>query len=112
MARWTISDGSEVRSGGKGTGSGPVARDLTEDGVAMEHGSAISVIVVPPPGGAVPLDLESDWLVDVWVRAAAVRFSETVESDYKPRAADVPPEVRKLRRERARGPKMPPGTVY
>lgn len=93
-AAWHVSDGTEVRQQGRKLeirGRTDFAKYLR--GLAPV---APEVTVLPPPGGSVPLDPASTWLVDRWVRAEARRVGLEVESAYEAKDADAPELAREL----------------
>jgi hypothetical protein len=66
-----LSDGTEVRLGGDVRGDSALAKRLRVDVRAVTfEGIRIPVIVRPPPGSE-PLDLDSPPHVDAWVRNTA-----------------------------------------
>lgn len=90
-------------------GAGVLAEALP---IARDHGETISV---DPPPAYFPLDLTNDWMLDRFIRELARVYSlGEVDTDYRPRDEDAPPEVREYMascRKAARSGGTP-GVVY
>ncbi|HST56285.1 MAG TPA: hypothetical protein VLJ42_10410 [Solirubrobacteraceae bacterium] len=86
---WVFSDGTEVRLGGDVRGQSALAERLRQDVVAItEEGAPIPVVVRPPPGSE-PLDLDSAPHVDAWVRQwARLRDADIVSAPVVDRLGD------------------------
>ena len=115
--RWEFSDGTVVRWTSSGSllveGNSKLARGIKW---RTEHPCQLGrVLVIPPPGGLVDVDLLSIWLVDAFLREDAMFYRvDLVSSTYTPKDEDMPPDVYNLvMRARAWPNKpLPPGAVY
>jgi hypothetical protein len=90
MAEWTFSDGSELRSGGKVSGDGPVAMALRSALTAPEH----MVHALPPPAVPERVIRSSDFLLDLLAREIARVLRRGVSTEYEPDFDDAPSELR------------------
>lgn len=97
MAEWTFSDGTVLRSGGELEGESSFAVAARAVLAANEAGLPTMVDVAAPPGGLVPLDVSSDWLLDRWASGLATQARLAVKTDYEPTHA--PAEVSEIRAE-------------
>ncbi len=96
MSEWRFSDGTILRSGGEVEGEGPLADTLRRIAERARTNLPTTVRVAgPPPGGLHPIILESDWLLDRWVRAECSRHWQTFTTDYVPKDADIPETARR-----------------
>ena len=98
MSTWHVG-GVRVETDGK-------TITVTGDGLLAERlrlfAGDDSVWIVPPPSGSVRLRVDSDWLVDRWVRQWAGQLGAgPVTSDYEPSDEDIPDDARELLEERA-----------
>jgi hypothetical protein len=89
MASWRIGKDALVQSGGGVFG--PEDDGLTFDLRAIEFGYA-QLQFAPPNLFAV--DPNSDWMIDRFVRGVAASYGVDVITDYEPKDADIPAEVR------------------
>jgi hypothetical protein len=92
MAKWTFDDGSELSSGGAVRGAGEAARLLRMD---LAEGV---VRVGPPPMEPIPLDVKSNYLLDLLALDIAACTHQRVRTDYEAREEDMPEAVREIRR--------------
>lgn len=97
MAKWTVSDGTTVESGGDVAGHSRLAIALRAEVSDLAIGAPVTVCVAAQPGGDIPLDLKDDWVVDAWVRFKAALAGLDVTTDYEPTDDDMPDAARELR---------------
>lgn len=109
MPEWTCSGGSSVTLEGGKIRVSPKGRLGAELEGELAEGAWVSV--APPPGGSVKLSAKP-WLVDLWVREAAARRSESVVSDYEPSERDIPPDVLELLGGAEDANADPPDRIY
>lgn len=94
MAFWRFSDGTVLRSGALVEGQKPFADHLRAELYNLAHGAGPLVWVEQEHDGAVVLEPANDWLLDRWARnEARLAGLGVLETDYAPRASDVPREV-------------------
>ena len=116
MHKWEFADGTVVRWTSKGSvlvdGTSALANDIRGDLNRIEY-EPCQILVIPPPGGCVDLDLSSVWIVNEWLkwRGEEFRSIKIVSSTYMPKDEDMPPEAAELvQRARAWKP-LPYGYV-
>lgn len=100
MATWTFADGSELETGGLVRGQGEAARLLRMD--LFENGPP-RVQVGPRPMKPIPLDVRSNYMLDLLARDVAASCRQKVRSDYEPTDADMPAAVRAVFDQAERG---------
>jgi hypothetical protein len=100
VATWTFADGSELETGGLVRGKGEAARLLRMD--LFENGPPV-VQVGPIPMKPIPLDVRSNYMLDLLARDVAACSHQKVRSDYEPSDEDVPEAVRVVQEQADRG---------
>ncbi len=93
MTTWTLGD-AIISSGGHVEGTGPTARTLR--GLFECVPSQVAIIVGSPPGQRVRVDLNSDWMLDRWLRERGIQEGLSCFSEYVPKPEDIPPELRRI----------------
>jgi hypothetical protein len=90
MATWTFSDGTVLHSGGRVSGAGQVA-EMLRDRVDARW----AVYVLPHPSEPIPVDPNSDYLLDALAFAIATAHHVEVDGDYERSDEDAPAHLRK-----------------
>ena len=104
MAKWTFADGTTLETGGRILGDSDFAEDLREQ---VRQKAGVHALPVPMP--TVPLDVRSDYLLDLFARQRAVR----VRTDYERTIDDAPASLRERLEELRRAAEVEPyGTVH
>jgi hypothetical protein len=88
MPTWTF-PGATLQSGGKVSGAGPLADALR---AALQHQREVQLF--PVLRAKTPLDLSSDYLVDLFARSFAWSHGVRMSTDYDPDPADLHPALR------------------
>jgi len=104
MATWQVGDAT-VESGGKVTGDGEDADTIRD---ALTSGSATFYPKAPPD--CYRVDPASDWVLDRYLGEYANYRRIEVETDYKAKDEDMPPDVAEFLAELEAEP-IPDGVV-
>ncbi len=100
MHTWTFSDGTIWQSGGEVIGTSAFAQWWREAFAEQRlYPELATTVQVAAPSVNVPLDLDDDYLLDMFAHQRAIVARLTVSSDYQPTDANMPPLVRELRRQ-------------
>jgi hypothetical protein len=70
------------------------ANHLRKELFGLAYGEGPLVWLAQDRGGAVALDPQNNWLLNLWAHNEALLYGlQVYESDYTPKEADIPPEA-------------------
>ena len=94
MAYWKISDGTVIHSRALVEGSSPFAEYLRRELFGLIYGEGPLVWLMQELDGALDLDPENDWLLNLWIHnEAALAGLRVSESNYRPDPIDIPQQA-------------------
>jgi hypothetical protein len=94
MAFWKFDDDTVLRTGAIVEGYSEFADQLRKELFELGYGGGPLVWLIQDKDGAVALDPQNNWLLNLWAHNEALLAGLRVcESDYTPRQTDIPPEA-------------------